>query len=95
MILEASVAQPKPIIHSDVAIKKELILEASVELEKNMSDEVEEEGFDKDEMEEGEEFKEHEVGGPTNLPMKKLESCHANKSKKVMKSPLKKRTKKV
>jgi hypothetical protein len=73
-----------------------LILEASVELEKNMSDEeVEEEWFDKDEMEEGEEFKEHEVGGPTNLPMKNLESCHANKSKKVMKSPLKKRTKKV
>jgi hypothetical protein len=68
-----------------------------VELEKDMNDEeVEEEGSDKDEMKKGKEFEEHEVvGGPINPPMKNLESCHARKSKKVMKSPLKKTTKKV
>jgi hypothetical protein len=89
--------QPKPIVHSNVAIRKELILKASVELEKDMNDEeVEEEGSNKDEMEEGEEFEELEgVGGPINPPMKNLESCHASKSKKVMKSPLKETTKKV
>lgn len=89
--------QPKPIVHSNVAIRKELILKASVELEKDMNDEeVEEEGSDKDEMEEGEESEELEgVGGPINPQMKNLESFHASKSKKVMKSPLKKTTKKV
>ncbi len=89
--------QLKPIVHSYVAIRKEWILEASVELEKNKNDEeVEEEGSDKDEMEEGEEYEEHEgVGGLINPLMKTLESCHASKSKKVMKSPLKKTTKKV
>jgi hypothetical protein len=68
-----------------------------VELEKDMNDEeVEEEGFDKDEMEETEESKEHEAtSGPINLPLKNLKSFHASKSKKVMKSPLKKTTKKV
>jgi hypothetical protein len=62
-------------------------------------------GFDKYELEYNEEFKvehdeefkeEHEVvSGPTNPPTKKLKSCLASKSKKVMKSPLKKTTKKA
>jgi hypothetical protein len=52
-------------------------------------EEIEEEGFDKDELE-------HDVVcGPTNPPTKKLKSCLASKSKKVMKSLLKKTTKKA
>jgi hypothetical protein len=60
-------------------------------------EEIEEEGFDKDELEHDEEFKEeHEVvSGPTNPPTKQFKNCLASKSKKVMKSPLKKTTKKA
>jgi hypothetical protein len=71
-------------------IRKELILKANEELEDMNDEEIEEEGFDKDELE-------HDVvSGPTNLPTKKLKSCQlASKSKKVLKSLFKKTIKKA
>jgi hypothetical protein len=67
-----------------------LILEANEEPKDIIDEEIEEKGFHKDKLKHDEEFKEeHEVvNGPTNLPIKKLKSCLANKSKRVMKSPL-------
>jgi hypothetical protein len=74
-----------------------LSLEENEELEDKNDEEIEEEGFDKDELEHDEEFKEeHEVvSGPTNLPTKKLKSCLASKSQKVMKSPFKKQPRRL